>query len=250
MTERHCRYYAQARHAGEPTNLYPAWNATLELELGRWARSNASSIAFRSLMAVADPNRWPIDQANKAEWIDVRRAHAEYQLASERHVTAQPDWPTAAEFFSGLVYANLFGALSWISVNRTAQRRLDNQHASSTLALMVGMGLLDPAAGWQDRHRVTIKAKEVMTLVAAELSETGNLSWRKGTLARLLDSLSEAPPETDLGWCARPEIDALLEVERSAHPEPAEGGTEGLGDLDELFSSADWVEGFAPPSSV
>ena len=91
---------------------------------------------------------------------------------------------------------------------------------------MIGMGLLDPAAGWQDRHRVTNRAKEVMTLVAAELSETGKLSWRKGTLARLLDSLSEASQETNLGWCARPEIDALLEVERSAHPEPAEGEIE------------------------
>jgi hypothetical protein len=60
-----CRYYAASRFAGDPVNLYPAWNFHLEEALCRWAYANAPDDTYRSMLAVSTPSEWPLQQAEE-----------------------------------------------------------------------------------------------------------------------------------------------------------------------------------------
>ena len=57
----HCRYYAMARKACEPINLYPV-NYEFEAQLCKWSKRRSPTELFRSLLYVANPKEWPVSE--------------------------------------------------------------------------------------------------------------------------------------------------------------------------------------------
>jgi DNA-binding CsgD family transcriptional regulator len=238
LSEKHCRYYAMAQEAGVPAAFYPAWTVPLEAKLCEWAERSATTEVFRSLLAVCALERWPIDEAERARWAALRQTHASYKLTA----TAQPalsGMPKASDFSSAVQYLAHFGEISWVAINRTAQRRLDNQAAASTLALLVAMGLAHPAAHWQGRHSATPSARTAARRIAHDLFWHGGLTWDAGILAELL---REAKVR-DIGWCQSADAENLFSIEQRDTPAWGERAV-GLGDLDAVFGGDDWARGF------
>jgi hypothetical protein len=244
LNERHCRYYAMSRATGDPITLYPAWGHHLEAALCRWASARASNDIFRSLLAVAHPEEWPVSPEEKTAWRERKRVHGSFRLP-QMQPTPPLNLPSAADFLAAAVYLRMTGSIAWTTANRTAQRRLDSQAAASTLALLVGFGLAAPTEHWQRRHFALPAATAVTARIIADLARTGRLSWNEATLA----DLHSAEYAADLGWCDRSDIAAVLGTAEAAADGLCVTGDAGLGDLDSIFGSEAWGRRFSSDSS-
>lgn len=245
LSENHCRYYAMSRRAGDPITLYPAWGYHFEAALCRWASVHASDEVFRSLLAVAHPQEWPVDADEQVVWQDRKRIHGSYRLPQ---MPPPPLYlPSAADFLAASIYLRMTGSIAWTTINRTAQRRLDNQKAASTLALLVGFGLAAPEKHWQCRHLVLPAATAVIARITSDLVRTGRLSWHEATLAELRNA--EYFP--DLWWHEQSDIAIVLAGGEGAANTGPMTEDAGLGDLDSIFASEDWgVKSLPTPTPI
>jgi hypothetical protein len=205
FSDAQCRYYAYSRMAGDPVALYPVWGPRFEATLCQWAAANAAPDTFRSLMAVALPELWPLPASERTEWLTRQQKNGVWRLSEEQSPCSR-GLPTAEEFVAALLFANCFGAVGWTSVNRTAERRLDSQAAISTLTLLIGMGLVEAPTQWQQRHPVTRETHSLLVRILDNLSETGELSWEKGPLGDLRDQRITR----ELGWARHSELITML----------------------------------------
>jgi hypothetical protein len=75
------RLLALARRAGEHRNVFPLWSAEGEFALARWGRHQGAPENFRSLLAVADIDAWPISPSERGHWRDIARREGRFELA-------------------------------------------------------------------------------------------------------------------------------------------------------------------------
>ena len=233
-----------SRATGDPITLYPAWGHHLEAALCGWASARTSNDVFRSLLAVVQPEEWPVSPEEQTAWRNRKRVHGSFRL-SQNQPTPILNLPSPADFLAAAVYLRVTGSIAWTTANRTAQRRLDGQAAASTLALLVAFGLAAPTEHWQRRHLVLPAATAIIICIVADLARTGRLSWNEATLA----DLRNAEYAPDLGWCDRANIVSMLDAAQSATAGLYVTGDAGLGDLDSIFGSEDWGTGFSPDPS-
>jgi hypothetical protein len=243
LSDAQCRYYATSRMAGDPVNLYPAWNYRLEAALCRWASSNASDDNYRSMLAISEPSKWGVEPEEENIWEDRKRVHGRFRLPRlDPPQTLR--LPSAAAFVSAAIYLRLTGFIAWTTVNRAAQRRIDDQKAASTLALLVRFGLVAEPTEWHGRYPVLPLASVVIPDILVDLSSTGRLSWDEGTLA----SIRRGPTIGSVGLFDAHQVEALLAGgdETAQSGRMMEGGRPA--DLESLFDSDEWGAAFLPES--
>jgi hypothetical protein len=229
--------------AGDPVNLYPAWNYRLEAALCRWASSNASDDNYRSMLAISEPSKWGVEPEEENIWEDRKRVHGRFRLPRlDPPQTLR--LPSAAAFVSAAIYLRLTGFIAWTTVNRAAQRRIDDQKAASTLALLVRFGLVAEPTEWHGRYPVLPLASVVIPDILVDLSSTGRLSWDEGTLA----SIRRGPTIGSVGLFDAHQVEALLAGgdETAQSGRMMEGGRPA--DLESLFDSDEWGAAFLPES--
>jgi Sigma-70, region 4 len=152
LTEFHCAIYVQSRWAGEPQNLYPAWTAAMELAWARWARRNHETQLLQSLLAVVNPDTWPMGETERRTWTTLASRGYQYTLQEKLRTPIDETIPPFLDVLSAALWARQQGHLSWISANRTGGRRINDRHAASTMALLIVFGILQPAEHWQAKH--------------------------------------------------------------------------------------------------
>jgi hypothetical protein len=243
LSDAQCRYYATSRMAGDPINLYPAWNHNLEAALCRWASSHASDDNFRSMLAVSEPSKWGLEKGEECVWEDRKRVHGSFRLP-RMDPPQTMRLPSAAAFVSAAIYLCLTGSIAWTTVNRAAQRRIDDQKAASTLALLLRFGLASEAMEWHGRYAALPHASIIVSRIVGDLSMTGRLSWDEGTLA----SIKRGPAIGLVTLFDVHQVEAML----AGDDDTAESGRmmEGAkpADLESLFDSDEWGASFLSDS--
>ncbi len=238
LSERQCRFYAYSRFGGDPPNYFPFWDGSLEWRLCVWARANASTETFRSLLHVAEPASWPADEHVRLEWARLKKIYGSWELSLTRRVVLGSRFPKPDELYAALVHLVCFGAISWFSVNRTSQNKLDNHDAADTLALLAAVGAVRAPAHWQMPHHASPRAKELLQQMELERCRSGSLSWSEGVLSALLPGTGATAAENT--WIPAAELSAMLRVQQDSHgTQPERAGSE-LKELDEIFESDDW----------
>ncbi len=242
LSDTQCRYYSMSRKTGDPVGIYPGWSRTLEMGLCRWASSNASDEAYRSLLAVVEPSGWPVDPVEADTWQARKRSYGSYRLATLTAPEAM-HLPSAASFLSSAIWLAMTGSIAWTTVNRTAQRRIDSQKAASTLALLVRFGMASLTRHWQDRHQALPRAAVAVSAMLADLSRNGTLSWDKGHLhaLRAESPTSLSMPNTSYA------VEAMLSGGEGAADSRRmmDAGPSSM-DVEMLFGSDDWSSAFQP----
>jgi hypothetical protein len=206
----HCRYYTMARKAGEPMSLYPGWSFGFEAQLCRWSKLHHSIDFYRSLLSVAAPENWPVSDEERTAWAQMKSVYSRYEFDSVHASIDEVTLPDENHVLAALAVLGTLGGLSWISVNRTAHRRLDSSHAVAGLALLVALNALKPTQQWQDRHLPGRDHSAVFARMASERSRTGVPSWSKGNLRPLLEEALFRLPDRNLGWLDQSEAQKLI----------------------------------------
>jgi hypothetical protein len=242
-----CRHFALARYGGAPRDYYPLWSANYEYLLCRWARFQAPTDVFRSLMLVASPEDWSLPNDLLAEWLEVKNRHAAWAIGWARREPLANRLPSPDAFFGALAHLVMSGSTCWHAVNRCAQRTLESQEAGDILALMIGAGLITAPSDWQAMHGRNPGAFGVLEELAEERWRKGSLDWRSGGLAAIIKLGGQSIDEGAMGWVDNDEFAALVQaldedVSPASHSRP-EADAVGEG-LNELFESDAWSKLF------
>lgn len=207
----HCKYYTMARKAGEPMSLYPAWDFGFEAQPCRCSKLHHPDYLYRSLLSIANPESWQVSDEERTAWAHTKSIYGEYGFEAFNPSIREATPPDESHTLAALAVLGTLGGLSWISVNRTAHRRLDSSHAVSGLALLLVLNAVRPAQHWQERHLPGADHSSVFARMANERSRKGVLSWTKGNLRLLLEEALTRLPDRNLGWLNQNEGRALIE---------------------------------------
>jgi hypothetical protein len=235
LSDTQCRYYGISRKAGDPQDIFPAWNCHFEMALCRWAFSNASEDNYRTLLSAVSPAGWPIEPGEVATWEDRKRVYGTYRIP----MLSFPEGialPSASDFLASLIYMFATGSIGWTTVNRVSQRRVDSFKAAATIALLVRFGLASPQQHWQSRHWPTRRVRGILSSIFKDLLATGVLSWDKRTLC---DLRMEPPVHYDVNY-APEETQTILNGGNGSADNGRMMGARPTQDLESLFGSDDW----------
>lgn len=169
LSEKHCRLYCQARWAGESSDLYPCWGATIELKWAMLFADLEDSTVFSSLMSVASIGNWPIPVERREYWGGLQNRAAKY-LLGEPPIEFDPFAYTVRQIVTASVHAVSEGRTSWIACNRAIGKRIDDRHVSSLLAILIKMCIIHGASHWQASHKALPNACSIVEKMLAVLA--------------------------------------------------------------------------------
>ena len=238
-----CRNYAYARFGGAPRDYFPAWSAAYERRLAEWARFNAPTDVFRSLLAILSPGEWD-DPSAASDWSRLRETHGTWSLRTNREKQLSGPLPTPEAFFAGLVHLALLGSISWCGANRVSQQRLDSEAGAELVALLVTTGAAEPATDWQAPHSTKQSTSELLSRVASERWNEGQLDWTAGYLAELLEAAQQSSATAPV-WVPASELQQFLESPPTTEETGAAAATtDANSEIDEFLDSDDWSKLF------
>lgn len=237
LNRKDCRRYILDRYAGEPLHSYPLWTGAMEREWCLWAERNSernTGVGFggksdrahnrriyQSLLYVAEPDRWPVADAEKRAWAFKKACHAVYHFADAIPDAAWANPPTLQDLFGASALARQHGYLNWIRANRILFLEEHSPKAVPTLALLVALGFLAPAEHWQARHDLGPRMEQWFPDLVTEVRKKGFLHWRDDVGVALREQLA-ARAETG-GWVEPHHVQRLCAE--------GEGGKGHLGEI-------------------
>jgi len=204
-----CVLYVYARWAGEPADAYPLWTPEMEAEWCEWVQWRDKRL-LASLLAVADPSVWPVDDSYRETWLWKKECLGLFRLEEP------PRYPLENVPLIDLLVlvkaARWRGAANWLLANRVRGRpRLLDRGAASPMALLIGVGAVVPAAHWQRTHVVSPDAGEIDSLLSEELHRRGALEWNGASGRALLERVANTIDRGETGWVAPAELRRLCE---------------------------------------
>lgn len=209
-----CLHYVYARWAGEPADAYQLWTPKMEAEWCEWVQWEDKNL-LGSLLAVADPSSWPVDEAYRDAWLWKKECLGVFQLEEP------PRYPLGdvrlIDLLAVVKAARWRGAANWLLANRVrgAITVLDRGGASF-MALLIGVRAVVAAQHWQRAHTVSADAGEIDGLLSEELHRRGVLEWNGAAGNALLDRVDETVDRGETGWVLPGELRGLCERLRGA----------------------------------
>jgi hypothetical protein len=207
------RWYIISRHAGEPMHTFPLWTPKMEYMWSVWAQKNATNPAksrlFQSLMAVADPNCWPVPEEERTAWLATQKWNNSYYLS---HPCKHHIWtkiPPLRDFLALLIGLQELGDMNWIRVNRVAGYYLFDQHSITSLAILIAIEALKPTNHWQLPHQIGPMAKELLKTMTDTFQLDPKTDWDSDVGSQLINQLMGRISRSDLGWVSSSDL-ALL----------------------------------------
>ena len=169
--------FALGRRAGLPPSFYPFWTARNEMALCNWAREEASTGTYQTLVAHAEPRDWPdLDTAAVAFWLR-ERDRCSFTPEPRRNTGFDGAFP-ASRLVAALLVGALQGHISWMEANRCLGARINARSGLLVVSLLAMMGAIEPDPDWRRPHSVRgDHALATLTELLAPLTRTGHLSW-------------------------------------------------------------------------
>jgi hypothetical protein len=204
-----CMQYAYARWAGEPADAYPLWTAAMEAEWCEWAQWRDKNL-LASLLAVADPSGWPIDDSYRETWLWKKECLGYFRL--ERPPRYPLEDVPLIELLKLVKAARWRGAAHWLLANRLrGVPLLLDRGAASHMAMLIGMGAVAAAGHWQRAHAVSPDAGAIDSLLSEELHREGSLEWNGAGGRAVLERMAGSIDRGETGWVAPAELRRLCE---------------------------------------
>jgi hypothetical protein len=214
------RLMALALRAGERRDVFPLWCIEGEMALVRWGRQQGSKESFRSLLKVADVDKWPVSSDERSHWkaLAIKEGRFELEDAPRPGAYALPDLDRV---LSVCIEGEAEGRLNWMAINRMSGRRIDSQASVGMMAILIALGVIESAAddrdGWQLAHRTTDRISELRARLAGDLSFTGTLVWDTGLGLGLRKEIEDAIEEVS-GWPSKERVRAMLSTQSQTEP--------------------------------
>lgn len=228
LNEEQARHYALARFAGERWGEFRLWTPAAEYRLLDWARVSAPPDLYRSLLAVASPDAWPVRDAIRSEWLQRKERDGRFELVVTGRAALLGERPAIDRVWAACRAAIECGNLGWTRVNRIMGRRLDRSGGQALLAMMLALGAVELPSDPEHRllrpHRVTSRAYSIAETIGAQLLRSDDLDWSSECGRELLRQMSEVDSAT-LGWCPADEF-ALLVSDAAGTTMPPQLGRE------------------------
>lgn len=224
LTEAQGRIYAFARLAGEPHNTFPMWLPEAEYRLCKWARFNASTALFHSLLAIANVGIWPIEPDLKAEWMRVSDLQGRFELMPPSASLSEETRPKLDRLLAACLIAVERGSIGWMQANRILGRRIDSSAGHALLGLMVALGILRAPENVEVdarflSHPKQDRASMLIDRLRDELIRHGELRW-DSALGHSIAGEALSATSKQLGWVSHAELVALLQKEQIAETAP------------------------------
>lgn len=214
VNHRQCMLYTLARCAGEPADAYPIWGPAMEMKMCCWAENIDAPKLFSSLMAVADPVSWNVPDSFRKLWIFKKKSLGRYRLLQDIKDSAWSIRPRLRHLLAAAMCAKHLGYINWLRINDIVKPQLYQQiydhDAVSTLALLIALGLVEPADHWQKPHWVSQRVDSFVSPVSFELHRKGRIRWEDGVGEEILARLERTCHSKDLGWVQIQSLEALL----------------------------------------
>jgi hypothetical protein len=211
------RVYAFARRGGEAWGTFPLWTVEAEYRLCRWARFEAEDPLFRSLLAIASIDEWPVSDPVKNEWRRLADQRARFELAPPRSLRPEPR-PPLDRLLAAAVATRDRGNANWLLFNRIMGRRIDSVGGRSLLGLMLALGALEPPVAqdgkesWQLPHTATERAARLAEELGDAMARAGELDW-SSPIGKEIAARALSAEESRLGWASLDGVDELLNTE-------------------------------------
>lgn len=207
-------YFALARRARESRDVFPLWSTEAEFALARWGRHSGSRANFRSLLAVADIDQWPVSDTERIHWKKLAELEGRFELGEPLRQDAYI-YPEIDRLAAACIEATAAGELNWMAVNRMAGRRIDSHRGASIIITMLALGALeiksaDPHA-WQLPHISTSRTAILSQQLSHELCTTGSLSWDAGIGQILWNEIRSTKYELAC-WLSSSRLASMFEV--------------------------------------
>jgi hypothetical protein len=204
-----CLQYVYARWAGEPADAYPLWTAEMESEWCEWVQWRDKNL-LASLLAVADPSGWPVDDSYRETWLWKKECLGCFRLEKPPRYPLE-DVPLI-DLLTLVKGARCRGAANWLLANRLrGAPRLLSRGAASLMALLIGVGAVVAAPHWQRAHAVSQGAGEIDSLLSEELHRKGSLEWNGTSGRAMLERVDNRIDRGETGWVAPAEMRRLCE---------------------------------------
>lgn len=209
-----CQTYCQAIWAGERADLYPIWGPQMEL---RWAdflsKESGCSASLYSLLAVTEPENWPINETLRLHWAKQKRTNGQYQLREEISVSLTETIPDFRDVAVSALHAMNNGGISWVSINRVCGLRVDDRHAHTMLVLLYALGVIKNAEHWQDRHHF----REGARAIVLGLLERTRIEPQSKWSYQQLSVLDDIEIELSDGWIIKENVETVLNEVRGRY---------------------------------
>lgn len=200
LNDQDCQLYIMARYAGEVFGSFPLWTASMEYKWYQWLEKNPNTELRESFNYIASPDDWPVNKKTADE--------LSYKIGSQDdtyYFLREPTYQTCTlpDIQSLLLlirYVKERGAINWIAANRVLGRRVDDYTIVAHLALLVCIGVIDPAHNWQSSHNESEDASEFEDKLSNILKSDRNAAWSTSAGEFLLDSFTININTKQTGW--------------------------------------------------
>jgi hypothetical protein len=207
LNKAQCETFCRALWAGEDPQTYILWTPAMQIHWAEWCLLTEQKNLLSSLLAVCVVEQWPVKAGDRARWARLQDRCSIY-LLEEPPICIHDRLPTFREFLSSAACAVDMGKISWIGINRVSGYRVDDRHSVSVLALLIAAGIVEPAIHWQQQHRATELAKDILVPLFTSSKRADEAKWSKmvvRSISRNYESLFE------LGWTSSDSMQALFD---------------------------------------
>lgn len=200
LNDHDCQLYIMARYAGEVFGSFPLWTASMEYKWYQWLEKNPNTELRESFYYIASPEDWPVNKKTAEE--------LSYKISSQDdtyYFLREPKYqscslPDIRSLLLLIRYVKERGAINWIAANRVLERRIDDYTIVAHMALLVCIGIIDPAHNWQSSHNESDEASELEGILSNLLKSDPNASWSTRTGEFLLDTFTININTRQTGW--------------------------------------------------
>jgi hypothetical protein len=200
------RGYVLARRAGEGYGAFPLWRPATEVVWCEWARQEADSPLFESLMSVVRPDLWPVDADRRGAWAEIAKARGAFRIGFQPN-PASVILPALDRVMAALKVVAVDGALGWTKANRILMRRMRDHQAVGLLAVLVAFGALEAGEDWQAPHVAGSAVADLLSALDDACSIKGSLHWETEIGEALMARLRRARPQ---GWVTEEVLSTIV----------------------------------------
>src|SRR5262249_15111499 len=133
------------------------------------------STVFGSLLSVIQPEQWTASRGDREYWARVKSKKGQYRLQRALDQTTYDSDLEWDRLIAAAFLAQLKGGLSWLTINQSTGKRFNDQQAATYLALLIAMGVVEPAEDWQRWHNIGHRAEIVRHKLSNRLVLRGEL---------------------------------------------------------------------------
>ena len=234
LTRRACKSFILDRYAGEPMNVYPLWTPAMEQQWCIWAEGNSelnfgigfggesdrafNRKLFRSLLFVAEPERWSVSDSIRSQWLFKKQALSSYYFTRpvprhlwQRNVSLQ-------DLFSVAVTTKRIGYTNRTRASHALGMGHHSVHVAGALVLLVALEMIQPADNWERKHEIGPQMDSTLLVMVKGIRKKGFVHWLDETGAAIRSRLGKGIYSVQLGWVLPDWIREFLDILEGTRP--------------------------------